>query len=203
MNQWHCLGLFFYGEIKKTQTFKNLFYFCFPRLYRQCILLLPVPAGGCSTALPLPWYRTSENILQDPPPSFNLIFPWHSQPLGHVESKSKPLTTSFRAQDTWCREWKNAEERRGPQDKVSGTLRDRQCRTNVGGTPDLCPADGTSDKGMGGNSDSDSDSKSWRTQKEKRKNKYLKMAFCTNNTNYSHSCELIAIFSNHHAAYWQ
>lgn len=55
------------------------------------------------------------------------------------------------------------------KDKVSGTLCDRQGRTNVGGTPDLCPADGTSNKGMGVNSDSDSDSKYWRTQKEKRK----------------------------------
>lgn len=53
----------------------------------------------------------------------------------------------------------------------------------------------------GNKSDWDSDSKYWRIQKEKKKNKCLKMAFCTNNTNYSHSCELIAIFPNHCAAY--
>lgn len=161
------------------------------------------------TALPLMCSWTSENISQDPPPSFSLSFPWHSQPHGHVESHSltAPEHRVSLPRRAGAGSRRMLRRERGGKDSVRNRV--WRCRTNVGELRTwacrVAPTVIWTENGTWNGS------KQWfrlwfqilENSKWKEKNKCLKMALCTNNTNYSHSCELIAIFPNHHAAYWQ
>lgn len=116
-NQWHCLGLCCHGEIKNPHLLKSIFVFHFSTDHAHSWgWLLHCPA----LALTFPTIWACGEQVKAPYHKFHCP--------GHGAGSGRMLR---REEDH--------------KDKESGTLCGRQCRTNVGGTSDLCPADGTYD----------------------------------------------------------
>lgn len=219
MNQWHRLELLFHGENKKPKLFWSIL-FLFSTSLRTMNPLIACSWGWLISLL-CPWraIKLQRTFLQGPPHPqraplrhlLALVSPGHSHPPGHVESKWKPLSAKFFCPERSVQWMEESLERTGSQRQSVRNL--SFCVTDSAGQTleELRTFAGPS--GMYENLHGKWSMK-WeeivmqiliRDTGELRKwrGKCLKMVFCANETNYSHSCELIALFPSHHAAYWQ
>ena len=76
-----------------------------------------------------------------PSPDLQPQCPLTPHPVGHVESKSKPLSMKFHFPGHWVQATEEMLGRaQDPKDRVSGTSAlESGCSANIGGTQALCP----------------------------------------------------------------